>query len=387
MTEIIVRHLHEKHFHVGQRGLLSIVRERYWPINAKQLIKKIVTKCYVCFRHNPPPVNQFMGNLPDYRITPSPVFSNTGVDYAGPVYLKESGPGRKRLEYKGYIAVFICLATKAIHIEVVSNLTAESFIAALQRFISRRGMVTNMYSDNATNFVGANHELAELRIQFEDQVNQQKLAEFCSSKGIRWNFIPPRSPHFGGMWEAGVKSVKHHLKRVIGETKLSFEEMTTFLAQCEAILNSRPLIPVSDDPNDVEVLTPSHFLIGRSALCIPEPSYTEVKVGRLNRWQHIQLMKEHFWKRWSAEYLHHLQSRPKWHSEVTEIKIGAMVVLKDDNAAPHQWHLGRIVATHPGRDGLVRVVTVRSGTKEYQRAVSKICFLPTVDPMDSTGGV
>ncbi|XP_065082000.1 uncharacterized protein LOC135704456 [Ochlerotatus camptorhynchus] len=387
VTQIIVRQLHEEHFHVGQRGLLSIVRERYWPINAKLLIKRIVSKCYVCFRHNPKPVNQFMGNLPNYRITPSPVFSNTGVDYAGPVYLKEVGPGRKKTEYKAYIVVFICLATKAIHIEVVSNLTAENFIASLQRFISRRGMVTNMYSDNGTTFVGANHELAELRILFDDQAHQRKLNDFCTSKGIQWHFIPPRSPHFGGMWEAGVKSAKHYLKRVIGETRLTFEEMTTFLAQCEAILNSRPLIPVSDDPNDIEVLTPSHFLIGRSALSIPEPSYSEVKVGRLNRWQHIQLMKEHFWKRWSAEYLHHLQSRPKWHNEVTKIEIGALVVLKDDNAPPHQWRLGRIVTTHPGQDEIVRVVTIRTNTGEYRRAISKICFLPTVDPMDSTGGV
>lgn len=387
VTQIIVRQLHEEHFHVGQRGLLSIVRERYWPINARLVIKRIVSKCYVCFRHNPQPVNQFMGNLPNYRITPSPVFSNTGVDYAGPVYLKESGPGRKRNAYKAYIAVFICLATKAIHIEVVSNLTAESFIAALQRFISRRGMVVNMYSDNATNFVGANHELAELRILFEDQAHQRKLNDFCTSKAIQWNFIPPRSPHFGGMWEAGVKSVKHHLKRVVGETKLTFEEMATFLAQCEAILNSRPLIPVSEDPNDNEVLTPSHFLIGRSALCIPEPSYSEQKVGRLNHWQHIQLMKEHFWRRWSAEYLHYLQSRPKWNNDVIKIEIGAMVVLKDDNTPPHQWRIGRIVATHPGQDGVVRVVTVRTTTGEYRRAVSKVCFLPAVDPMDSTGGV
>ncbi|XP_062541079.1 uncharacterized protein LOC134209115 [Armigeres subalbatus] len=385
VTEILVRQLHIDNFHVGQRGLLAILRERYWPIKARFLIKRIVSKCYVCSRHNPSPVNQFMGDLPDYRITPSPVFSNTGVDYAGPVYLKEAGS--KKTLYKAYIAVFICLATKAIHIEVVSNLTGENFIAALQRFISRRGMVSNMYSDNGTTFVGANHELAELRRIFEDQALQRKLNDFCTSKGIVWHFIPPRSPHFGGIWEAGVKSVKHHLKRVVGETKLTFEEMTTFLAQCEAILNSRPLIPVSDDPNDIEVLTPSHILIGRSPLSIPEPSYEDVKVGRLGRWQHIQLMKQHFWKRWSAEYLHYLQSRPKWNSEVSKTDIGAVVVLKDDNAPPHQWRLGRIVATHPGQDGIVRVVTVRADSKEFRRAVAKVCFLPNVDPMDSTDGV
>ncbi|XP_058839795.1 uncharacterized protein LOC131696032 [Topomyia yanbarensis] len=354
VTNALIRQLHENNFHVGQRGLLSIVRERYWPVNAGML-------------------NHFQ-MLRVLSTQPS----------TSPIYLKETG--RKTVVYKAYICVFICMATKAIHLEVVSNLTAANFIAALQRFISRRGIVANLYSDNGTTFVGADHELAALRKLFEDQAQQRKLKDFCVSKGIQWHFIPPRSPHFGGIWEAGVKSTKYHLKRVVGETKLTFEEMMTFLTQCEAILNSRPLIPVSNDPNDLEVLTPSHFLIQRPALSIPEPSYDEVKVGRLSRWQHVQLMKEHFWKRWSVEYLHHLQSRPKWHRGVTQIEIGKMVVLKDNNAPPHHWRMGRIVATHPGPDGIVRVVTVKTATSEFRRAVTEICMLPSVDPEDSTGG-
>ncbi|XP_058456726.1 uncharacterized protein LOC131434098 [Malaya genurostris] len=384
VTRILVRQLHEDYFHVGQRGLLSIVRERFWPVRIKQIIKQIIGKCYVCYRHNPRPVNQFMGDLPDYRVTPSAVFSNTGVDYAGPFILREIG--RKTTTYKAYISIFVCLATKAIHMELVSNLTTDNFVAALQRFISKRGMISNMYSDNGTTFVGANHELVALRKLFEEQVHRDKLNDFCIGKGIQWHFIPPRSPHFGGIWEAGVKSAKYHMKRVVGETRLTYEEMTTFLAQTEAILNSRPLCPLSDDPNEVAALTPSHFLINRSALSIPEPSYKEIKVGRLSRWQHVQLMREHFWKRWSAEYLHHLQTRPKWHSEVINIKEGALVVLKDDNAPPNQWHLGRIIATHPGRDGIVRVVTVKTAAGEYRRATTKICLLPSVDSEESTGG-
>ncbi|XP_062541820.1 uncharacterized protein LOC134209807 [Armigeres subalbatus] len=231
VTAILLRQLHEDNFHVGQRGLLSIVRERYWPVNAMMLIKGIISKCHVCYRHNSQPVSQYMGDLPNYRITPAPVFSNTGVDYAGPIYLKEAG--RKTVVYKAYICVFICMATKTLHLEVVSNLTAGNVIAALQRFISRRGIVSNMFSENGTTFVGANHELADLRRLFEDQAHQRKLHDFCASKGIQWHFIPPRSPHFGGIWEAGVKSAKHHLKRVVGETKLTFEEMSTFLTQCD----------------------------------------------------------------------------------------------------------------------------------------------------------
>ncbi|XP_058446175.1 uncharacterized protein LOC131427206 [Malaya genurostris] len=218
VTQILIRQLHEDNLHVGQRGLLSIVRERFWPVQAKQLIKRIVNGCYVCYRQNPRPVNQIMGNLPDYRVTPSPVFSNTGVDYAGPFLLKNEG--RKTVPYKAYIAIFVCMTTKAIHIELVSNLTTANFIAALKRFISRRGMVSHMYSDNGTTFVGANHELAALRKLFEEQTHQTELNDFCIAKGIQWHFIPPRSPHFGGIWEASVKSVKHHIKRVMTLTTL-----------------------------------------------------------------------------------------------------------------------------------------------------------------------
>ncbi|XP_058817812.1 uncharacterized protein LOC131681118 [Topomyia yanbarensis] len=247
-------------------------------------------------------------------------------------------------------------------------------VSALQRFISRRGMVNNLHSDNGTTFIGANHELAALRQLFEEQAHQTKLNDFCISKGIQWHFIPPRSPHFGGIWEAGVKSVKYHLKRVVGETKLTYEEMTTFLAQTEAILNSRPLVQISDDPNDLEVLTPSHFLIGRSALSIPEPSYEKEKIGRLSRWQHIQLMREHFWKRWSTEYLHHLQSRPKWHTGTTQVPVGALVVLKDDNSPPHQWRLGRITAIHPGEEGILQKITqkVHRSIDTYKKRITKI---------------
>ncbi|XP_011859057.1 PREDICTED: uncharacterized protein LOC105556573 [Vollenhovia emeryi] len=204
--------------------------------------------------------------------------------------------GRGRKTNKSYIALFICFSTKAIHLEAVSQLSSDAFIAALRRFAGRRGCPRKIYSDNATNFVGAERELAELyqaiRTSFDEPIN-----EYCSLNEIQWSFIPPHAPHMGGLWEAGVKSCKYHLKRVIGETVLTFEELSTVLVQIEACLNSRPLCQLPSSPNDLQPLTPAHFLIGQSITGLPDMDLKESPVNRLDRWQLIQRLTQHFWKR------------------------------------------------------------------------------------------
>ncbi len=147
------------------------------------------------------------------RVTPDAVFENVGVDYAGPLYIKY-GPIRKPTVIKAYVGVFVSMTIKAVHLELISDLTAESFIAALRRFTSRRGHPSMIWSDHGTNFVGANRELKEFSDFLDQQRVQGLVSEFCSSRRIVWKFIPERSPHFGGLWEAAVKSFKAHLKRV-----------------------------------------------------------------------------------------------------------------------------------------------------------------------------
>lgn len=372
VTQILVREMHESNLHVGQNGLVSIVRQQYWPVKLRSIVKQTTSRCYVCYRNKPQQTNQFMGDLPSYRVTPSPVFSKTGIDFAGPFVLKESG--RKPKFYKAYVCVFVCMSVKAVHLELCTDLRSETFLGALQRFVSRRGLPSDLFSDNGTTFVGADHELANLRKLFEDQMHTARVTDFCSAKGITWHFIPPRSPHFGGIREAGVKSMKYLLKRVVGETRLTYEEMATFLAEAEAVLNSRPLCPLSDDPSDLEALTPSHFLIGRPGQAITEPSYSQQKINRLSRWQHVQSMREHFWNRWSTDYLHTLQTRQKWKDGVLDIKIGSLVLLRDENLSPQLWKMSRIVSLHPGKDGIVRVITVKTSSGEYRRAVAKVCL-------------
>ncbi|XP_055543659.1 uncharacterized protein LOC129729194 [Wyeomyia smithii] len=250
-----------------------------------------------------------MGNLPVSRVVPSPPFSVTGVDYAGPFWTRQGS--RRPAIVKSYVAVFVCMSTKAVHLEAVSDLSTDAFLASLRRLIARRGMIHELHSDNATNFRGANHELHVLYQQFRNQQTEEAIKSFCRSREIEWHFIPPDAPEFGGLWEAAVKSCKTHLKRVAGNVKLTFEELATVLTEIEAVMNSRPFFAISNDPADPQVITPAHYLIGRPLTAPAEPSLENVKVSRLTRWQHLQLLREHFWRAWSRDYLNTLQPRRK----------------------------------------------------------------------------
>lgn len=372
LTRLIIQDYHTRNLHAGVQTTLSFVRQVYWPINGKSEVKSILRKCIACFKARPLSINQQMGELPQNRITPCRIFSRCGVDYAGPVYIKD-GKTRNRKIIKAYICVFICMTSKAIHLELVSELSTEMFLNALKRFVARRGLCTHIYSDNATNFTGANNELLEVNKILE----QSSFQNYLRDQKIQWHFIPARSPNFGGLWEAAVKAVKHHLKRVLNNINLTYEEYYTFLTQIEAVLNSRPICPISQDPNDLEALTPGHFIIGDALNAIPEQNVENVSSNRLTRYQHIRQMVEHFWNRWKTEYLHNLQQRHKWKFQQNpQALIGSLVLLKDENSPPLHWPKARIVEVHPGADGLVRVVSVKTINGVVKRALGKICILP-----------
>lgn len=195
---------------------------------------------------------------------------------------------------------------------MVSDLSTDAFIGALKRFISRRGRCQNIYSDNATNFVGAKNQLAELQQTIYSEDNQEKIVTECSNKGINFNFIPPRAPHFGGLWEAAVKSAKHLLLRSVSTASLTYEELETVVVEVEGILNSRPLTPMSNDPADLTALTPGHFLIGEALTAQVDKRSENTKCNLLSHWKLVGQLKAEFWKRWSNEYLTDLQQRHKW---------------------------------------------------------------------------
>jgi len=204
------------------------------------------------------------------------------------------------------------------------------------------------------NFVGADKELRDLfnSTRFNEELQQVAMAE-----RLTCHFIPPRAPHFRGLWEFAVRSMKQHLKKV-SDASLTIVEMMTLLSQIEAILNSRLLTPLFNDPKDLNALTPAHFLIGAPLTTYPEPDLQDVLSNQLTRWQYVERLRQHFWSKWSNEYLVNCQ-RTKWKMKTgVKLEVGQLVMLKEDDTMPLSWTMARIIAVHPGQDDVIRAVTV-----------------------------
>lgn len=374
-TTIVAKYYHLKFMHAGPNLLVSLMRQRFWPISAKNLAKKTVRLCIPCTKVKPQIISQIMGDLPSQRITPSRPFHTTGVDLCGPFLIKNKKQ-RNSSTYKVYVAVFICFVTKGIHLEILSDLTTDCFIACMKRFIFRRGKPYSIWSDNATNFVGARNELIKWYQMFQDENQFKEINQFCRSEEIEWHFIPPRAPNFGGLWESAVKSLKFHLKRVASNVCLTYEELLTLVVQIEGILNSRPISSISTDPNDPSPLKPAHFLVGGPLTAPPEPSLLELPENTLSRWQKVSQMTQHFWKRFSVEYLHGLQVREKWKSTKPDLKINDIVLVADEKLPSTQWMLGIVIELFEGKDKHSRVALIKTKAGNFKRSISKLSKLP-----------
>ncbi|XP_011174851.2 uncharacterized protein LOC105207108 [Solenopsis invicta] len=191
--------------------------------------------------------------------------------------------------------------------------------------------------------------------------------------------MPPRSPNFGGLWEAAVKVVKKHFYAVTQGQILTFEEFNSILTEIEAIMNSRPLCPMTEDPEDLAVLTPAHFLVGDSLLLPVEDNFLDTPDNKLSRWQLLQKLRQSIWNRWHIEYLQELQRRHKWAHPSDNLYPGLLVLLKEKNVPPLHWTIARITEVHHGKNEVVRMVTVRTAKGFFKRAARDVCPLPIYD--------
>ncbi|XP_047543300.1 uncharacterized protein LOC125075636 [Vanessa atalanta] len=246
----------------------------------------------------------------------------------------------------------------------------------LRRFVSRRGKPVEIWCDNGRNFVSAAKELNSFL-----KNNQQSLIDFATHEKIKFIFSPPYAPHFGGIWEAGVKSAKFFIKRAMGNSHLTFEEISTLFAQVESILNSRPLHPLSTSPDDFLALTPGHFLIGRPLTALPSPDLKTENLTTTQRYARLEQIRQHFWRRWQKEYISELQQRTKWRTNLAKLNIGDLVLIQEDDVPPLSWRLGRITHLYPGPDGVHRVADIKTTRGSIRRPVVRICPLPKAEDL------
>lgn len=382
VTKLLFMWYHNEKLHAGPTALLAFVREEFWPLNGKVIANQTVHSCIRCSRAKPVTLKQIMGELPEDRTTFSRPFQVCAVDFAGPFMVHYRLRGSRPT--KAYLAIFVCFSSKAVHLELVEDLTVDAFLNCLQRFVNRRKAPERIWSDNATNFVAASRKLAEFKKFYFDESTQKGISTWCRDhKMITWSFIPPRSPHFNGLVEAAVKSAKYHLMRLSHIDTLTFPELNTVVIMVEGILNARPLTPLSCSPNDGQPLTPAHLLLGGPLIGTPEPELTITDADVPYKWRRTVAIKQEFWRKWSKEYLKTLQIKHKWTSETPNPQLNDLVLLVDRDIAPLKWRIGKICKLYPGRDNKIRVVDVETATGTYCRSITELCPIPRKKPLDS----
>lgn len=350
---------------------------KYWVISLKSVLKNISRHCVVCRQHGHPDVH-VMAPLPDYRTKLTRAFKVTGVDLAGPVTLRE-GATRKPVLFKAWICVFVCMVTKAIHLDVCKGLSVEEFRPVFTRFCSRRGTPDVVLSDNGSNFTGVAEDIKK-----EADALLMKFGK--TRPAIQWKFNPPRAPNFGGLWEAGVKSAKKLLVKMIQPHPLRFDEIYTVLTSVEAVLNSRPMLPLDQvETEDDFMLTPGHFLVGGPLVEPPlgnTKKTSEEHVSTLRRWQLQKKLSHMLQDNFQKHYLDHLQTRHRWNTKKNRnIQTGDVVYIKDSELLKKtRWPLARVEKVFPGKDGCVRVATVRCGGRSYKRATSSLIHVFSTPP-------
>ncbi|GFT39868.1 integrase catalytic domain-containing protein [Trichonephila clavipes] len=346
--------------------LIYTLRESYWILIGRKTIKAVIKTCIICKRFNAKPISVSEGVLPQDRVRDAAVFEIIGLDLAGLLILKNGE--------KNWILILTCAVYRAIHLELLTSVSTESFLLGLRSFIARRGRPSVIYSDNDTNSKGA--------YRLYQKVNLEKLKNVEELNPISWKFIPLQAPRWGGFWERLIGLVKRTLRRTLGKTSLNQEEMYTVLCNCESLINSRPLTYVTDDVEDLEHLTPAMFLQDIREVGVPELDQIDENILNKRLVYRNRIQKD-LRKRFRVEYLGQLR-------EIRNIKVenslseGDIVLVGDDHTRRLNRNLGKILKLYPGKDEKVRVAQVKTKFGSFLRPVRKLYLLEVMEKNKSS---
>ena len=363
-THLLIKQSHECVKHSGIRDTLTTLRERYWVPRGREAVKKIIRSCVICRKHEGTPFSSLPPtDLPSNRVSEDPPFTHIGLDFAGPLYVEtKNSEGETRESQKVYVCLFTCASTRAVHLELTRSLSVESFLLAFRRFTSRRGLPATITSDNAKTFRSSSRDIRNI-------ARAEEVWRFLANKQITWTFIIERAPWWGGFWERLVRSIKKPLKKIVGRSTLSFDELRTILVEIEGVVNSRLLTYVYDDEESLSYpLTPSDLIYGRRITSTPNAAHYEVistNQSLTKKSRHHRHVLRQLTNQWRREYLIELRERSQVKSKGSNnrpIAIGDLVLLKNDSTSRAFWKLGKVEELIPGRDGNVRAAVVKVGS-------------------------
>ncbi|XP_062715911.1 uncharacterized protein LOC134291768 [Aedes albopictus] len=370
VSQLIVDDYHRRYNHCNGETTVNEMRQRFHLSEMRAAFRKSRKVCSWCRVYKAIPSVPRMAPLPEARVTPYVrPFKFVGLDYFGPMLVVQG-----RHVVKRWVALFTCLAIRAVHLELVSGLSTECCKMAIRRFIARRGAPSEIYSDRGTNFVGVSGELRE---QIRGINND--LASVFTNTVTQWRFNPPAAPHMGGAWERMVRSVKCALAGLSAERKPNEETLVTLLAEAEYVVNSRPLTYMPLETAEHEALTPNCFLLlSTSGVNQPPSQLSDEKVALRSSWTLYQQLLDQFWVRWIKEYLPTITKRTKWFVDSKPVSAGDLVMIVEDRLR-NGWIRGRVLRVFPGRDGRCRSANVKTSTGVLRRPVAKLAVLEVED--------
>ncbi len=370
ITELIVLHYHTKTGHVGINTVIGELHQKYKIIGGRREISRIIHNCKKKFCRNPIPQNQRMADLPKERVEFVPGFTYIALDYFGPLKIKQWQKHEEQNFSKVWGCIFTCLSTRAIHIELVEDLTSRSFIEAFRRFVGRRGYPQKIWSDNATTFKLAAKELKSIKTKKKSELLQnfqqdlEKVqSEEASIHEIQWNFTVPESPWQNGITERMVQIVKKILLIKLGNLTLTLRQLETIMIECEAIVNRRPLAVVLESQHGHDVpITPAKLLYGKDLIPIPSVQVKQSSIS--NAWKHRKTLLGQFWTKFKNEYITSLQPRQKWKNVISrDAQVGDIVLIKEDNLSKNEWKIAKVTKVFPDKKGIIRHVELQRPDK------------------------